>query len=201
MWFGTKNGLNRFDGHTFKIYQAHAVPSPSSGNSFIHSICKYDSTRFWVGTEDGLYVLDLVKEQFTKVKALGNDLIFSIIRDDKGYMWVGTRSNGLYKYDAAKNHFFNYRKGHNTRSISHNQIRRLQQDDDGNIWIGTFGEGVDVLNPATGAVRHIKAGTTDQHLSGNFILTLIKIERKYLDRYIIGWLKLLGKRSGQNKSA
>ncbi|MCH5598988.1 ligand-binding sensor domain-containing protein [Niabella ginsengisoli] len=174
MWFGTKNGLNRFDGHTFKVYQAQTNPSPTSGNSFVHSICRYDSTRFWIGTEDGLYVLDLVKEQFSKIKVLGSDIIFSILRDNKGAMWVGTRSNGLYKYDAAKNHFSNYRKGAGSRSISHNQIRRLQQDNDGNIWIGTFGEGVDVLNPATGLVRNIKSGNTDQHISSNFILSLYK---------------------------
>lgn len=174
MWFGTKNGLNRFDGHTFKIYQAHESDSSSPINSFIHSICRYDSTRFWVGTEEGLYVLDLVKEKFTKVRALGNDLIFSIIQDDIGNMWVGTRSQGLYKYDKVKKRFLNYRKGYSKVSISHNQIRKLQQDNDGNIWIGTFGEGVDVLNPSTGSIKHIKAGTTDQHLSNNFILSLYK---------------------------
>lgn len=172
MWFGTKNGLNRFDGNTFKVYQAHSTPSAE--NSFIHALCRFDSTRFWVGTEDGLYILDLVKEEFSKVKALGTDIVFSVIKDKRGYMWVGTRSNGLYKYDASKNHFFNYRKGAAGRAISHNQVRRLQQDDDGNIWIGTFGEGVDVLNPETGVVRNINAGTTDKHLSNNLVLTLCK---------------------------
>ncbi|HMR18911.1 MAG TPA: two-component regulator propeller domain-containing protein, partial [Sphingobacterium sp.] len=172
MWFGTKNGLNRYDGRTFKVYQAHS--NPSAENSFIHSICRYDSTRLWVGTEDGLYVLDLTKEQFTKINALGDDLIFSIIRDDGGHMWVGTRSNGLYRYDAEKNLFFNYRKGSGPNSISHNQVRRLQQDDDGNIWIATFGEGIDVMNPVTGVVRRIKAGNTGDHLSSNFILALYK---------------------------
>ncbi len=172
MWFGTKNGLNRFDGHTFKIYQAHATPSAE--NSFIHSICRFDSTRFWVGTEDGLYVLDLVEEKFSKINALGNDIIFSIIKDDKGHMWVGSRSNGLYKYDAARNRFLNYRRGEGEGSISHNQVRRLQQDDEGNIWIGTFGEGVDILNPATGRVKRLKAGTGETSLSGNFVLSLYK---------------------------
>lgn len=174
MWFGTKNGLNRFDGHTFKIYQAHADLSTPSGNSFIHAICKYDSTRFWVGTADGLYIMDLVKESFTKVKALGSDLVFSILKDDRGYVWIGTRSTGLYKYDIAKNRFYNYRKRDREPSISHNQIRKLELDDDGNIWIGTFGEGVDVLNPVTGTIRHIKAGNSDQQISSNFILTLYK---------------------------
>ena len=140
MWFGTKNGLNRFDGYAFKVYQAQDASSPALGNSFIHSICRYDSTHFWVGTEDGLYILDLSKEQFSKVKVLGNDLIFSVIKDDKGYMWVGTRSSGLYKYDITKNHFFNYKKGTGAYSISSNQVRRLQEDDEGNIWIGTFGQ-------------------------------------------------------------
>ncbi|WP_346239374.1 hybrid sensor histidine kinase/response regulator transcription factor [Niabella insulamsoli] len=174
MWFGTKNGLNRFDGHTFKVYQARSAAATTAGNSFIHSICRYGPAHFWVGTEDGLYILDLVKEQFSKVHALGDDLVFSILKDDKGTMWIGTRSNGLYRYDASKNHFFNYRKGAAVRAISHNQIRRLQQDSDGNIWIGTFGEGIDILDPETGQVRNVKAGATDQHISSNFVLTLYK---------------------------
>lgn len=174
MWFGTKNGLNRFDGHSFKIFQVQINASPGAGNSFIHSICRYDSTRFWVGTEDGLYVLNLVNEQFTKIKSLGNDIVFSVLRDRKGTMWVGTRSNGLYRYDAGKNHFFNYRKGNGNLSISHNQIRRLQEDDSGHIWIGTFGEGIDILDPFKGTIKNINAGATDQHISSNFILSLYK---------------------------
>ena len=172
MWFGTKNGLNRFDGHTFKIYQAHT--KPSSENSFIHSICRFDSTSFWVGTEDGLYILDLVQEKFHKINALGSDIIFTIIKDDKGYVWVGTRSNGLYKYDARRNLFLNYRQGAGNNAIANNQVRRLQVDDDGNIWIGTFGDGIDVLNPETGVIKHFKAGNGDKDLSGNYILSLYK---------------------------
>ncbi|GAB3020176.1 hybrid sensor histidine kinase/response regulator transcription factor [Niabella terrae] len=172
MWFGTKNGLNRFDGHTFKVYQVHT--KSSSQNSFIHSTCRYDSTRFWVGTEDGLYILDLIKEQFVKVKAIGNDLVFSVIRDAKGYMWVGTRSQGLYKYDPAKNHFYNYRRSGTDVRISHNQVRKIVEDNDGRIWIGTFGEGIDVLNPVTGSVRHLNTGSQDQQITSNYILSLFK---------------------------
>ncbi len=175
MWFGTKNGLNRFDGHEFKSYQFHKESKGSIGNNFIHVITKYDSKNYWIGTEDGVYSLNLENEQFTRVPVGENSLVYDIIRDSKGRMWVATRSNGLYAYHPSDNTTIHYTsEAGNQNGISLNQIRKLAEDNSGRIWIGTFGEGIDVLDPATMKIIHYKKGLKDGDLNTDKIITLYK---------------------------
>lgn len=103
MWFGTKNGLNRFDGYEFKSYQFDKENKYSIGNNFIHVICKYDNKNYWIGTEDGIYNLNLEDEKFTRVPVAVNNLVYDIIRDTKGILWVATKNNGLYSYNPGNN--------------------------------------------------------------------------------------------------
>src|SRR5690349_24500850 len=63
MWFGTKNGVSRFDGYQFKLYQFKKDNPASLGNNFIHAIERADSTHLWIGTENGVYILDLETER------------------------------------------------------------------------------------------------------------------------------------------
>jgi len=169
LWFGTKNGLNRFDGYNFKIYQVRE-DKDHADNSLIHSVCKISSTTFWVGTEEGLYSFDLTREKFVRVAFAKRDLIFDIFKSSAGAIWVATRSNGVFRFDPGSGKVLNYRAG--TGGLSLNQVRKLVEDDQGNIWMGTFGEGIDVLNPVTNRFVHHKAGTGT--LSSNYILSLYK---------------------------
>src|SRR5690606_13640183 len=54
MWFGTKNGLSRFDGYRFKSYQFNQQIPGSIGDNFIHDICEFDPKTFWIATEKGI---------------------------------------------------------------------------------------------------------------------------------------------------
>ncbi|MCD2423033.1 response regulator [Niabella pedocola] len=169
IWFGTKNGLNRFDGYSFKIYQVRE-DKDHADNSLIHSVCKISSTTFWVGTEEGLYSFDLTREKFTRIAFAKQDLIFDILKSSRGETWVATRSNGVYRFDPRTKTVLNYRAV--AGGLSLNQVRKLVEDASGHIWMGTFGEGIDVLDPATNRFVHHKAATGT--LSSNFILSLYK---------------------------
>ncbi|MCF3109184.1 response regulator [Niabella sp. CC-SYL272] len=171
IWFGTKNGLNRFDGYNFKIYQVRE-DRDHADNSLIHSICRMSSTTFWVGTEEGLYSFDLSREKFSRIAFAKQDLIFDILRSSNGETWVATRSNGVYRFDPRSGKVHNYRAM--PGGLSLNQVRKLVEDARGNIWMGTFGEGIDVLNPATNRFVHHKAAAGAGCLSSNFILSLYK---------------------------
>ena len=76
MWFGTKNGLSRFDGYQFKNFQFKKNDAGSIGNNFIHCITRFDSTHLWIGTENSIYILDLEKEQFSHFEPLKEKTIF-----------------------------------------------------------------------------------------------------------------------------
>lgn len=175
MWFGTKNGLSRFDGYHFRNYQINslATKNKSYGSSFIHSVCLIDDVTLWIGTEEGVFSFDLATEQYSKVTSIRDDLVFTILKDSKNGIWIGTKANGLYYFNSKNSIPINYQSQKDEiNSISLNQIRRLAEDKEGNIWIGTFGEGIDIFNPITKKFTNIRAGNTANDISNNYIISL-----------------------------
>lgn len=145
MWFGTKNGLSRFDGYQFRNFQYNKNIPNSIGHNFVYCVTSFDSTHLWVGTENGIYILNLETAQFTPFEPVKEKRIGDILKDKDGIIWITTRLNGLYRYDPAKNTTINYKSGNS--SLSSNELTKLAQDDDGNIWIGTLGAGINLYNP------------------------------------------------------
>jgi ligand-binding sensor domain-containing protein/signal transduction histidine kinase/DNA-binding response OmpR family regulator len=170
LWFGTKNGISRFDGYQFRNFQYKKNDSTSLGNNFIHCLTRIDSTHLWIGTENGVYILDLEKEQFSHFGPPKEKTVFDIMRDKDGIIWFTSRLNGLYRYDPVKGSLRNFRAGNS--GLSSDQVTRMAQDDDGNIWIGTFGNGIDIYNPSTGSFTNLHSGTSG--LSNDFINAIYK---------------------------
>lgn len=145
MWFGTKNGLSRFDGYQFKNFQYSKNTPNAIGHNFIYCITTVDSTHLWIGTENGIYILNLETARFTPFEPVREKRIGDILKDKDGIIWITTRLHGLYRYDPAKNATINYKSGNS--DLSSNELTKLAQDDDGNIWIGTLGAGINLYNP------------------------------------------------------
>src|SRR5690606_38269138 len=104
MWFGTKDGLNRFDGSNFRYYQNKVGEKESIGNNFIRSLAQKNKEFLYIGTDAGLYLMNIRNESFQKltVKTTENLLITeainSLMVDSKGVLWIGTMSQGIFKY-------------------------------------------------------------------------------------------------------
>ena len=102
MWFGTKDGLNRFDGYTFKIFRNNRNDSGSIGSNFIHSIYEDKNGTLWVGGENGLYRYNATKEDFSLLKGSANGTVTGITMDGKGNIWFISGFT-LFKYTQRKN--------------------------------------------------------------------------------------------------
>ncbi len=175
MWFATKYGLNRFDGHEFKSYKFDKKNNKSIGNNFIHKIFKYDAKTFWIGTEEGLYIFDLSNETFKLFKPLGKIFVNDIYRDSKNKIWIATKTNGAYRYEPAKKHLQNFVYDANVSGgLSSNEISKIIEDNKGQIWIGTYGKGIDVLDAEHKTVRNYHNTPKVNSLSNNFILSLFR---------------------------
>ena len=100
MWFGTKDGLNRYDGYTFKVYRNDRADSESIGSNFILSLYETREGTLWAGTNKGLYQYDDTTESFHLLKGSGNNEIRDIEMDDKKNLWfiAGTT---LHKYNMV----------------------------------------------------------------------------------------------------
>ena len=87
MWFGTKDGLNRFDGYKFKVFQANERVRGSIGNNAIYSLKEDRTGILWIGTEEGLYKYDPAYEKFALVVGTQGIRVKAICEDKQNNLW------------------------------------------------------------------------------------------------------------------
>ena len=137
MWFGTRDGLNKYDGHSFKTYRFDYRNKNSISNSFIKSLLEDENGNIWIGTNNGLNKYLPSKDSFERFKhnesesSLINNEIWSLASHGKGYLWVGTNA-GLEKFNikTKKSEHLKIDK-----SILKNHIRYLFKDSKENLWV------------------------------------------------------------------
>ena len=162
IWFGTLNGLLRYDGSNFKHYKHNRNNHNSLSNNTIRSL-HFDKDGFlWIGTQGGgLNRFDRKTETFISYRhdanddnTISNDDIWSICEDSDGNLWLGTWGGGVNKFDKNKKMFTRYLNEPNTNnSLSGNIVRSILMDSKGAIWIGTEDKGLNKLNPKTGQIK------------------------------------------------
>jgi ligand-binding sensor domain-containing protein len=110
MWFGTWNGLNKYDGYQFAAYQHNPADPTSLSHNTINTLYEDANGILWIGTEQGgLNKFDPATETFTAYRhdpadphSLSDDGVHDIIAADDGRtLWLGTYG-GLNKFDPAR---------------------------------------------------------------------------------------------------
>lgn len=170
MWFGTIDGLNRYDGYNFTIYVNDPGDSTTISDNLIKCLFEDSKKQLWIGTGNGfLNKFDINSESFkrynvknfleTEIDLPGSyfdyPLVFSrnnnvsvtsIAEDNNGNLWLSTWGNGIIRFnpknETAK-HLYHSTKDKN--SLSSNRVTKILIDSDGTIWIGTFGGGLNKL--------------------------------------------------------
>ncbi|MCD4747478.1 MAG: histidine kinase [Bacteroidales bacterium] len=172
MWFGTWDGLNKYDGYNFTIYNIENGLS----NQTINTLFEDSHGVLWIGTENGLNKLDRNSQTFKQYKHNPNDTnsisdnrITSIIEDNNGFLWFGTRA-GLNRFDRQTEKFYPYM--HNVKNqfgLRSNRIYQICQDDRGFIWIATYYGLVKLDLKSQKSIRYYHKPDDPKSLSGNLI--------------------------------
>ena len=185
MWFGTTDGLNRFDGHEFKVYKYNLNDDNSLTSNYINSIIEDNEGFLWVGTTKGLNRLDTYTNEITRyvndpnnIKSLSSYNVWDVMEDSKGDIWVAT-DKGLNKYDKKTNTFIRYFFDKNdNNSLSHDFITSLYEDSDGLIWVGTK-NGLNSFNTEKNLfTRYTHDSLNTNIISDNYITEIYEDENK-----------------------
>lgn len=98
MWFGTRNGLSRFDGTRFKIFRNVPNDLYSLGSNAISGLHEDARRQLWVGTYRGLYKYNALQENFQLFKKLPQAEVKSICSDKQGNIWL-VDNQTLYRFN------------------------------------------------------------------------------------------------------
>jgi signal transduction histidine kinase/ligand-binding sensor domain-containing protein/DNA-binding response OmpR family regulator len=151
MWFGTKDGLNRYDGRKFIVYQHDPFDSTTISDAYVTKLLEDSRGDIWTGSLSGdINVFHRETEFFCKIpmeneageKVTTNE-ITDIAEEPDGTIWVATKGDGLFKIlvDDDNGCNFSYRRflhdPANDRSLNSNRVGNLFFDEDQTFWIGT----------------------------------------------------------------
>jgi serine phosphatase RsbU (regulator of sigma subunit)/ligand-binding sensor domain-containing protein len=150
LWFGSQDGLNKYDGYKFTVYKYDPFDSTSLAENDIWSIYEAPSEpkALWIGTgASGLNRFDRETETFTHFRhnpadpaSLSHDFVAQIYEDRAGNLWALTGAGGLDRLDRKTGKFTHYRHDpNNANSLSHNRITAFHESATapGVLWIGT----------------------------------------------------------------
>lgn len=144
MWFGTADGLNRYDGYIFKIFRNIFNDSTSLPNNVVNSMVEDDNGNIWIGTNNGIAVFNPYTETFISLKEidstkiiLGANLIKSCVIDNQMNIWCSTSGYGVIKINPStfKKEYFFFSE---TDSLYLNEIYSLYIDRSNRLWIGSY---------------------------------------------------------------
>lgn len=144
MWFGTRDGLNKFDGYEFKTYQHQPYDSTSITHNKINALFEDHKGVMWIGTDDGINIYNRDQDCFqkfihdsVKLDVLCNKIINVIYEDRTGNLWIGSE-DGLCKLNKSRTKIVKYKKNNlDDSSLSNNHISAIFEDRQGILWIGT----------------------------------------------------------------
>lgn len=162
LWLGTLEGLVRFDGVRFTVFDKWNTPQLKSNR--IHTLFEDRDKNLWIGTEGG--GLNRLKggrfDHYSTADGLSNNFLYSINQDIKGNLWIAT-ANGLNRFSNGAFTVYTTKDG-----LSSDNIRSAVESRDGSLWIAT-----------TAGLNRLKDGkmaayTKTEGLSSNFVNKVIE---------------------------
>ncbi|WP_373514310.1 ATP-binding protein [Persicitalea sp.] len=146
MWVATRDGLCRYDGHSFKVFQPDPDGQASLSSTGLEKLILDQRGRIWIVSEQGdIDIFDPHTERFinfshrvTYRRAMGDTKPFGLFVDNQDRAWINYQADGIIRFDLRTNRVqrFRHRPGR-PRSLSSDSVTQVAQAANGVIWIAT----------------------------------------------------------------
>ena len=155
MWFGTQDGLNRYDGHTFVVFRTDQADTNSLADSYVSALFEDSRGTLWIGTNGG--GIDRYNRESGTFAHFGGLLsggtpsekvpVSSIAEDSVHQLWIGRVGGGLSRLDPLTGICRNFKHDSaDTCSLSNDDVWSLHIDRTGVLWVGTR-DGLNTYDP------------------------------------------------------
>lgn len=155
MWIGTDDGLNRYDGHNFLVFQNKPGQQPGISGNVITDLLEDSQGVLWIATSDGgitRYDYRLAPNlQFRQYKhsaadsnSIPDNIVNDILEDQDGNLWLATGRFSIIRFNKKTERFTTIPVMRGTRNAL-----TMAMDRDGIIWVGRQGGGILKVNPRT----------------------------------------------------
>jgi len=154
MWFGTQDGLNRYDGYEFNIFRHQAGNPDSIGDDFITAVLEDQRGNIWVGSSyGGMSCYNPQTGCFRRYRtgknnpfSVSHNSVSRLSEDAAGRLWIGTAGGGLNLLmpKSPLIHYYRHEPG-NPQSPAGDTVRSLYADRDNVVWVGLENGGLDRL--------------------------------------------------------
>jgi signal transduction histidine kinase/ligand-binding sensor domain-containing protein len=141
MWIGTRGGLDRFDGYTFKNCRDEKNKFGNVGNSRITAVAEDHNGMLWVGTGKGVFMYDPYQEVFTPLEAAPQSYIDRLLIDHENNLWFLVNTS-LFKYDQAAKKVEDLNMRATCITIDRNR----------NVWLGNRDGVISIYNPRSRSI-------------------------------------------------
>ena len=192
LWVGTQDGLNRYDGYTFKIFRPASNDPQTINDRWISTLFQDKHGYIWIGTRTGgLNRYDPLTGLFTHFvndpanpSSLVDDRVQAVFEDSHERLWVGT-AKGLDRFLSDKTGFEHYNvnvllasEAANakprllSKELIHN-ITSIFEDKQGNLWVGTAYAGLNRYDEENNVfINYSQVAASPSTLSSNSILSI-----------------------------
>jgi signal transduction histidine kinase/CheY-like chemotaxis protein/ligand-binding sensor domain-containing protein len=207
MWFGTQDGLNKYDGYSITVYKKDSKKTGNLSNNYIKDIIEDRDGNLWIATwGGGLNRYDRQKDEFThfkhdplKANSISGNFLGSLLMDSRNKIWISTES-GIDVFDPGKNQFIHYRNDKaDESSLSDDAVTGMIEDSQHNIWVATTNGGVNLFDPKKNAFTRFQHNDKDiTSISSNNTWTIFEDSKHNIWVGTIGGgLNLLDRSTGK----
>lgn len=144
VWVATKDGLNRYDGYTFKVYRFDPADKHSLSDNLVNCLLEDHQGNLWVGTSGGLNRYDRGDDCFVPQPTgtpweSGSEKILCLFEDREQRIWIGTERRGLFCFNPRDKSMRNFApQPKESNSFPSVCVKKVTQDRQGTIWAATY---------------------------------------------------------------